>query len=188
MNVDIPEDPDDSFYAGEVTVMLKDSIFQASSSFRAVVEMEKVVRKTKDWEKKNILIVYTDGGPERMITYESVRVPLCTLFKRNPNIDIHIALRTAPGQSYVNYVERIMSILNIALQNCSLTREQLSLVVEEVIQKCKGWEDFRKHPEIRPDWESSLRKMILKVVDRFKKLKLKDEPFKVLIYRRLLNN
>ena len=44
LNVDIPTNPDDSFYTGQVSVMLKDSIYEASTSFRAVIEMEKVAR------------------------------------------------------------------------------------------------------------------------------------------------
>ena len=142
LDVEIPQDADDSFYVGQVYTMLQCSIYEPSNSFRAVLQMESVARSSTNWEQTNILVVYTDGGPERMITHESVKVPLCTLFRRNPNLDIIIALRTAPGQSYVNYVERIMSILNIALQNCSLSREQAPLLIEKVIDTCSSWEDF----------------------------------------------
>ena len=156
LNVAIPENQDDSFYTGQVTVLLKDSVFEASNSFRSILEMEMTARQNLTWNNRNILIVYTDGGPERMVTYESVKIPLCVLFRRNPNLDIVIALRTAPGQSYVNYVERIMSILNIGFQNMAISREEMSMQFEKVVRSCKGWDELRDHPEIKGDWEASL--------------------------------
>ena len=45
-----------------------------------------------------------DGGPEHNVTYESEKVPLILLFKEI-KVDILIAIRTAPGQNYVNTVE-----------------------------------------------------------------------------------
>ena len=45
----------------------------------------------------------TDGGPEHNVTYESVKIPLILHFKEF-KVDISIAIRNAPGQSYVNIV------------------------------------------------------------------------------------
>ena len=42
------------------------------------------------------------------------------------NFDLLIAVRTAPYQSWTNPAERIMSILNFALQGVALVRDSLS--------------------------------------------------------------
>jgi len=41
LNVEIPETVDDSFYRGQVTVLMKDSVFQPSSAFRHATELMK---------------------------------------------------------------------------------------------------------------------------------------------------
>ena len=122
LQVDIPDDPSISFYQGQVHVSLKCSIFQPSTCFRTLLELEKMLKKASAWSDVNTLILFTDGGPEHLLTYESVRTALCVLFKRNPHIDALIAIRTAPGQSYMNPVERTMSLCNIGLSNLALSR------------------------------------------------------------------
>ena len=51
----------------------------------------------------------TDGGPEHPVNFESVK--------------IRLIIRTIPGQSYVNIVERMMSTLNM-LQNVVLEQKE----------------------------------------------------------------
>ena len=48
--VDIPEDPNESFYRGDVYITLKDSVFQPSNSFRTALEMEQVILEGKKHE------------------------------------------------------------------------------------------------------------------------------------------
>ena len=122
LHMDIPEVATESFYKGQVHVSLKDSIFQPSNCFRTLLELEDMVKNSSEWGHINILMIFTDGGPEHLLTHESVRVSLMVLFKRNPNLDALIAIRTAPGQSYMNPVERTMSICNIALSNLATSR------------------------------------------------------------------
>lgn len=125
LDIDIPDDPQDSFYRGKVCAILKDSVYEPSNSFRTVYELEQYLRganRSQLWEDVKILIIYTDGGTEHNITHESVKIPLCLLFQRSPQLELLVALRTAPGQSYINYVERTMSILNIGFQNVALER------------------------------------------------------------------
>ena len=50
-----------------------------------------------------------------------------------------VAIRTAPGYSYRNSVEKTMSILNIGFQNMSMERAAVSQ--EEIIKKMKNLED-----------------------------------------------
>ena len=125
LDVNIPCNSFDSFYRGQVTAILKDSVFQQSTSFRTVLELihyiEEDVPITR-WEHIKTLIIFTDGGSEHRVNYESVKIALVLLFKRLKSLNLLVAFRTAPGQSYANFVERIMSILNIGLQNVALER------------------------------------------------------------------
>ena len=90
-------------------------------------------------------------------------------------LDISTATRTAPGQSYVNIVERMMSILNTGYQNVALEREPSPS--DYPIKKCKNLEDLHKHPDIKNDWLKSVQNVI-DVLDKWtNRLFLKDEPF-----------
>ena len=53
-----------------------------------------------------------EGGLEDRLTFESLKISLIMLFKEL-DVDFLVAIRTAPGHSYCNIVERIMSIANI---------------------------------------------------------------------------
>lgn len=70
-----------------------------------------------------ILLIYSDGGPDHRITFESVKLSLIVLFKQL-DLDVLIAARTAPGHSWANPAERIMSLLNLAYQNVALYIEK----------------------------------------------------------------
>ena len=61
---------------------------------------------------------YTDGQRN---TLESVKVASICLLKEL-DFDFMIAARCAPRQSYMNPAERIMSILNLGLQNGATER------------------------------------------------------------------
>ena len=70
-----------------------------------------------------------DGGPEHCVSFESVKIRLILMFKEL-KLDSLIAIRTIPGQSYVNILEKMMSGLNIGFQNVAL--EQKSPSNEEI--------------------------------------------------------
>ena len=121
----VPHSIDGSFYRGTPIVTLKDWVFQASNSFRLILELKQAIINTIEPEKLANLryfFMITDSGPEHNITYELVNIPLILLFKEL-KVDILIAIRTAPGQSYVSIAEKMMSILNIRYQNVALERE-----------------------------------------------------------------
>ena len=63
LEVDIPETMD-RFYRGDVTVIMKDSVFQASSSFRHAAEL---LPNVLNDDVKPVLMVYSDGGPDHML-------------------------------------------------------------------------------------------------------------------------
>lgn len=79
-----------------------------------------------------ILLLYTDGGPDHRLTYYSVKVALICLFI-DLDLDLLIAARTAPGHSWLNPVERVMSILNLAIQNIALAHNATENM-EKVLQ------------------------------------------------------
>ena len=91
----------------------------------------------------------TDRGPKHRVDFESIKIPLILMFKQL-KLDSLIAILTAPGQSYVNIVERIISILNIVFQNVALEREESGS--EEEIRKCKDLSELRQKPIIKDDW------------------------------------
>ena len=72
---------------------------------------------------------FSDGGTEHRTILIKVQLGLFALFKIL-NLDMVIAARCAPGQSWTNPVERQMSILNIALQNCALERSRCTDDIE----------------------------------------------------------
>ena len=67
--VDIPDSIEDSFYQGQLFVMLKDSIFLSSSPLRQAAELIKVLKAAKiNTVLKPCLLLYTDGGPDHRVT------------------------------------------------------------------------------------------------------------------------
>ena len=173
MICDIPEDISGSFYRGSVHVTFKESVFQPSCSYRAVVELIEILRSIR-FDKKHLYLM-TDGGPEHRVCFDSVKIPLIMLFKEF-NLDSLVAIRTAPGHSYTNIVERIMSILNIGFQNVALERS--STASDPIIDSCKNLDDLRKHEsEIKKDWQKSVQPIVDTLISRTERLSLKDIPF-----------
>lgn len=90
-----------------------------------------------------VLIIKTDGGPDRNTTFASVQLAflgLALLLK----LDAIILNRTAPGQSYVNPVERCMSVLNPAGQGLALERAQCPSNTEAVLKDANSMKQVRE--------------------------------------------
>jgi hypothetical protein len=62
-----------------------------------------------------VLVIKTDGGPDRNNTFVNVQLACYSLTKQL-EIEKLILMRTEPGQSHVNPVKRVMSVLNLALE------------------------------------------------------------------------
>ena len=74
---EIPDDNLGSFYRGQVMVSLKESVFQPSDSYRAMIELMKSLEfQDIDWSEKRQLFMMTDGGPEHRVNFDSVKIPL----------------------------------------------------------------------------------------------------------------
>ena len=120
----IPDSIEQSFYRGQVNIRFKEGVFQLSSSFRSVLEIQKaLIFNGFNSQNTPHLYMMTGGGLEYQVNFEFVKIPLILMFKQLKP-DSLIAIHTAPGQRYVNIVERIMSILNIGFQNVALGREE----------------------------------------------------------------
>lgn len=128
---DVPESINESFYRGDVFVCYKDTIFQPSSPFRHVTELEKIL--SGGATNNPILCIYTDGGPDHRNTYLTVQISLLCLFI-TLDLDMLVAARTAPQNSYRNPVERIMSLINLGLQSVGLMRQKMSEENEQRIE------------------------------------------------------
>lgn len=132
-------------------------------------------------EVSPVLMLFSDGGPDHRITYHSVKLSLIILFK-NLDLDILITGRTAPGHSWINPVERIMSTLNIALQNAALARSECTSDMEQVRRSVNSMAEIRKKaervPNLKGEWLESLGPIIEVLQNRTERLEFKGQPFK----------
>ena len=118
----IPKEHSESFFNGQIHVTLKEKVFQPSSPVRHACELMDIILDKEETEDEiNILILYSDGGPDHRPTFETVKLSYLILFLEF-DLDMLAAFRTAPMHSWMNPAERVMSLLNLALQHCSLQR------------------------------------------------------------------
>ena len=74
----------------------------------------------------------------------------------NFDLDMLIATQTAPGHSWANSVERLMSLLNLAYENVANSREFCSADTEKKLKNCTGMPDIQKLCVIKNVKELSL--------------------------------
>ncbi|XP_052286545.1 uncharacterized protein LOC127882125 isoform X2 [Dreissena polymorpha] len=175
----VPDTVDKSFVRGVVTTVTNDSVFETSGPFRHAATICKMLKN----EQPKIVMKYTDGGTDQRNNLESVKCANICVFKEL-NLDMLVHARCAPGHSWTNPAERVMSVLNIALQNCSLEREKLADEHEKEFQKCNSMAQLRevaaKKPEVKVKWRESIEPVQSTIRNRFLRLKLKDHPFQAL--------
>ena len=86
--------------------------------------------------------------------------------------------------SHGQILQNVLSILNIGLQNCALTREKGSDELEKKLKSCTSMAAVRelgqKDPDVKEQWETTIEPVRRIVENRFRRLTLKDEPFQVL--------
>ena len=158
--IDIPERPDDKFFQGKVFVALKEAAFEPSSPLRHAVELSMCLKAAGvNTILKPMLALYTDGGPDHRLTYGAVQVALIAMFK-HLQLDYLVAARTCQGQSYNNPVERIMSLINLALQCIGLMREEMSQDMEAEMRKAKSTSDIREAGKKNEHLKSSLAQSV----------------------------
>ena len=104
----------------------KEKVFVPSNCYRHLAELLNILRLhflDDDVTNSNkILLLISDCGGNHNVTHISTQILLICLFLQ---LDLHvlIALRCCTSQILVNPAERVMSLLNLALQNCALERD-----------------------------------------------------------------
>ena len=183
--IDIPETASDSFYRGDPFVTNKDKVSQPSSALRHCTELTNIIRthhSDQDHLSKPILVVVSDGGPDHRVTFGSVKVASLTLF-RALDLDMLICIRTCPYQSWTNVAERVMSTLNLALQNVSLARTAMADHFERLVKNKNSLADVREaikmNTDLGPALLDSMSVPLVTVSQRFQAMKIKDNEVKV---------
>jgi len=132
-------------HIGTVHVSLKDSIFEASSPTRHTTELGR--RMKKMFPNAVAVVMYTDGEPHHNCKHMSVRLGLLALFLEL-DLDTMVAMRTTPTDRWGNPIERVMSVLNLGLQDVALARDEMDNdLYEKYSKKCNGMSVARKIAE-----------------------------------------
>jgi len=178
---DIPKDISESFYNGQVYVSYKNTVFQPSFALRHSTEFYKTLLQQYDENLPEILLLYTDGGPDHRNTFGSVQIALICLFLQG-NFDFLASIRTAPYHSWMNPAERVMSILNLALQGVSLQRDPMDDIFEGILKGKNTLEEIRKAARENQKLSLELRKSIKAtqelLSERSKRLSLNEKKFR----------
>lgn len=131
---------------------------------------------------KPIRLIYSDGGPDYRVTYPSVKLSLISMFLLD-NCDYVLAMRTAPHQSYRNWVERIMSTLNLALQTIAIERRKMSDQMEHIIKSLNTMVSIRKAADKNDSFKTALTDSLEPVKSSlnslFERLSLKQKNFMI---------
>ena len=90
-----------------------------------------------------VLALKTDSGHNRNPTFVGVQLAYLALAKEL-DLDALIVMRTAPGQSYVNPCERVMSVLSMLMQGIATARGKCSAAVEKSLQGVQSMKGTRK--------------------------------------------
>ncbi|XP_052250554.1 uncharacterized protein LOC127857879 isoform X2 [Dreissena polymorpha] len=186
---EIPRDSKDSFFSGGMHVTTKEKVFSPSSPFRHAAEVIELVRLNDAYSadglnlRTPIMCLYTDGGPDHRVTYETVKLSLTLIFM-HLDLDMLIALRTAPSHSWTNPAERCMSILNLALQHVALDRNEMEEKYEQMVKNLSSLTAVRNQARLKDGLKEAFKKSMEPVVDlvnkRFSQMSLKGNPVKTL--------
>lgn len=99
------------------------------------------------------------------------------------NCDYVLAMRTAPHQSYRNWVERIMSTLNLALQTIAIERRKMSDQIEHIIKSLNTMVSIRKAADKNDSFKTALTDSLEPVKSSlnslFERLSLKQKNFMI---------
>ena len=101
-----------------------------------------------------VLLLYTDGGPDHSITFMTVILALLCLFLTG-DLDFIIAARTCPQQSWKNCVEKIMCILNLAMYGVALVRAEMPDDMEEECRKAKKSMAGVRKAQASKEWQAT---------------------------------
>lgn len=181
LECDVPNAVDKSFVQGQVHTVINDAVFQTASGFRHAAVTVRLMKEKQ--QPPPVMMKFTDGGTDQRNNLELVKCASICIFKEL-DLDMYILARCAPGHSWINPAERIMSILNLGLQNVSLERQETSAAnITKKLKDCQSMnairEEAKKTPDIKREWEESVATVKSIIEGRFARLKLKDQPIRV---------
>ena len=169
---EIPEKIDGNWYHGQLWASLKDGVFEKSNPIRHCEELTRVFGP-QIADGKSILLLLTDGGPDRNLTFASVQAPLLAAALKL-DVDMLIVVRTVPKLSYRNPVERAMSLFNLGLQNVALSRDKMEDKYEDAIKGTNSLAAIRAVGERVEGFEEAFAKSMqspIKIIEeRFEQL------------------
>ena len=131
---------------------------------------------------KPVLAILSDGGPDHRVSFGSVKVSVIALFCKL-DLDMLVCMQMCPYLSWTNPAERVMSTLNLALQNVSLMREKMDDSLEQAIKYKNNLTAIRSAIEENTNLEPAILGSVTPVIDllneRFSRMKLKGTAVKV---------
>ena len=181
LHVDVPATVDGKWHQGQAFVGFKDSVFQPSSAYR---HLEETLRVTASINKP-LMVLYSDGGPDRSLTRATVMLAHIYLFIKN-DYDHLVVARTVPNFSLYNQCERVMSGINFALRNTSFNMVEAKVDGQpvELFKHCPSVSQLRlKEKEwsgpgdFRELYTQSLKPAIEKMEERVKHAQWADRHF-----------
>lgn len=180
---EIGDSIDASFYRGLPQLVVKDAIFQPSSSARHATELLQMLQ-AKPELMKPVQILTNDGGCDHTIRHERNIVAMLALFLRQPNTLLLMNFQMAAYRSAYHPVEKLNCILNLAWNGVALSREVFEdPVLEKAFGQCASMAETRtkaeKHPGIKIALKKSLEPSISILEERAKQAALKENEFEV---------
>lgn len=129
-----------------------------------------------------ILAVYSDGGGDHRVTFLSVQLGLVALFVKH-KLSYVVAGRCAPCQSYMDPVERVMSLLNLGLQSVGVMRQEMASGYEQQIKSLNCMSEIRdratKSNQLYDKIVESIKPVIDLLGSTLCRLSWKEKPLKI---------
>lgn len=178
----IPNRLDGSWLRGQVYVTLKNNIFEPSEANKTLAEIKECLTDCEP----NVWL-HSDGGGEHHVGHPSVIAAAICMFRRmHTRVDRLIKTRGCPYHSYMHEVERVMSILNLALYGVAMERPLISADkypgMEHLFTSSKTTADIRAAGKRFPALESGLTEALDPLneilYERFEQLQLHGIPIK----------
>ena len=116
-------------------------MFQASTALRHIAETVKIVRENKSSDYP-IQLEYTDSVPDHNTTFWTVKIAHVLKFDML-DLDLLVAARTVPAQSYANMAKRSISLLNLALLTCAFARSEMPNASKEKMKSISSMRSIR---------------------------------------------
>ena len=184
---EIPENASDSFFCGQAYITTKDKVFEPSNPLRHAAELVQILWNDQSDDgvslNKPVLALFTDGGPDHRPTFESVKLSLLSIFIQL-DLDMLVAIRTAPNNSWVNLAERVMPLLNLALQHCSLQRDVMPDNMEKKMKNKGSLSAVLNCAEVTQGFKEvyaeSMRNVSETANRRFQRMFLKEKQLKTM--------